>query len=391
MFQQKVAISITARNLTRQAIQSVSTSLNNLKNQATTVNRRMGSLGQKITGVTGAAKDIGESGTKGLLKLNAGLMLLDATAGLVSGSFNVLGNAIAGAFDREIEGIQMVNTVMNTLKLNADQARIFVQDLNETISETARTLPVGANEVRSVFTNIIDDYTQAMGAAGATTGQMRAVLLQDSTRIALAQMSAGTSRQETQAALSAFLSGGVGVRGLSTYSFFANNVGIRNAIASQAAQRGITNFGDVTALERIRILSASLEEAMPQHFIDDLQNTARGTLSSFRDLFLDAETGILSLTRDLDSDTQGYQSVFTSFRTTLDLLFGSSGILAQFGRLSGISSDALGLGLKGMVDGVNGILTGFNNALTGMKILDAEGIGAAVGELTTLAPSSPTA
>ncbi|NEO59234.1 MAG: hypothetical protein F6J98_02040 [Moorea sp. SIO4G2] len=358
-------------------------------NQSSFMTRRLGSFGNKFDEISRKAKSSSEGGMSGLLKLNAGLMLLDATAGTVSATFGALGQALSGAFDQEITGLQLVSTAMTTLKLTAEDARSFVQGFNQTLSQTARTLPVGTSQVRAITNDLLDNYALGMGAVGANPSQIQDRLIRDASRLAIAQMGAETSGGETRAALNAYFAGSSGIRALgSTYNFFGKNVGLTSNLerlyAQEAQRRGVDklNPGDVTNNERIQFLSEALDTAIPQTLIDDLQGSAKGIMSAFIDTFTDTESGILSLSRDLDSDTVGYQSVFTSFKTTLDLIFGSEGILAQLGSISGISSDAFGLGLKGAVDGLNGILQGFKDSIGGLKVIDPQVIGSALGTLT---------
>lgn len=341
-------------------------------------NRRLEALGRlyRRTG-NQAQREFVENGVRNLLRLNTALLAVDlATQGL-SASFGTLGRAIGGALERETSEMQSINTVIQTLKLGANDAADFVQDFNKQIAITGQALPVSADKIRVFSNSIIDDYSEALAAAGAGAEQVKSVLLEDATRLAIAQASAGTSDGEAQAAIASLLSGGLTTRGFSQYKFFANNVALKNALTTAAEERGITSFRDISALDRIKILNQALEQAFPQESIDRLKTTGQAKISAFTDLLF-GELGIFSLTRDLDESTRGYQSVYTSFKDTLDLVIGEQGVLAQLGSLSGLQSTSFGLGLRRAVEGFNNIIRDFSSAIEGVNNF---GLGMAIGDL----------
>ena len=376
-----LAITITALNLTGLAFQSVNRGLTGIQRTATSVGRGISGLNTRLndfqTGLAGSA----DGGLKGLLKLNAGLLALDLTTRAVSATFDTLGNSIGGALDREVEGIQSINTVMATLQLNSKQATSFVQEFNQEVARAGKNLPVSAEKINTFARTIIDDYSAAIVSAGGKASDVRNVLLEDSTRLAIAQAASGTTDGEAQAAIANLLSGALGAKGLNRYKFFANNVKLKNNLQEAIESRGISSLGDISAFDRIVLLNQALETAFPQDAIDRLAESGKAKISRFTDILFDPEIGIFSLTKDLDPEQEGYQSAYTSFKKTLDLTIGENGIFAQFGRLSGLGANSFSTGFKGIVDGFNSILTTFNDQLKGLSNLSGSQIGSAVGRL----------
>lgn len=377
-----LGITITARNLASRTLQTVERGIGSLGRTAAQVGRTIGGLNQRLQGMGDGLGNSTNSGISSLAKLGVGLVALDLTAKAAGATFNALGNSISGALDREVEGIQSVNTAMQTLKLSSSQASQFVQDFNRDVAIAGKNLPVSAESINTFARTIIDDYGAALGAAGASANQVRQVLLEDSKRLAIAQASSGTSNGEAQSAIASFLGGSLTSKGFNQYKFFANNVALKNALGEGLSSRGISSTGDISALERINILNEALEKAFPQDAIDRLAQSGQAKISQFTDLLFDPEIGIFSLTKDLDSEKAGYQSVFTSFKSTLDLLIGSDGIFASLGSLSGIDSNAFSQGLKNTVDGFNNLLSSFNSGLQGLQSLGSGELGSLVGKFS---------
>lgn len=114
--------------------------------------------------------------------------------------------------------------------------------------------------------------------------------------------------------------------------------------------------------------------------IDLLQGTVKARLSSFMDALFDPTIGLFSIQRDLEPKIDGYQSVFTAFGDTLDILVGSNGILENLSRLLGFAGKDPMRSLYDGINALNSYLLSVSGALAQMKKLSTTDIGSGVGK-----------
>ncbi|MBW4633564.1 MAG: hypothetical protein KME30_17195 [Iphinoe sp. HA4291-MV1] len=384
-----VNVILKAQNQTANAFRTLGTQFNAFKTSVGQATKAAGSgLAGALANAGTAANNAAQNGVSAFDLLNNKLLLIAGTAAVVGLAFAKLSSEIGKGIEREVENLNTVNTAINTLGLSEDKASIFVQRFNKDVAILGRDLPTTSENIVKISRTIIDDYAEAYKKAGRSTDQIRDTLLKSSSKIALSAELSNTNLGVTQAAIQAYLSGGIaGERGLSTYQFFGNNTALRNALKEGLKTSGKKGFGDLSAFERIELLNKALDKALPQSAINRLQSTSKAKISSFMDSLFDPEIGIFSLTRDLDNNTlNGYQSVYTSFQTTLDLIIGERGLLAQFARLFGLVGTDPMKDFKIAVDVFNAYISGFVITISGLGKGQSQALGIATGKfLATLA------
>ena len=328
--------------------------------------------------------DLFQRGEQFAGRFNAALLAIAATVGIVSFAFNKLSSALGSAIERETDTVSSVITATKTLGLTQAQSAQYVQDFNRQAAILGKNLPVTAENISVLARTISDDYAAALRGAGATVGQIRDVTLGSSARLALVAQQGNVNVRDARQAVNAYLSGSVGPGGLDQYTLFANNTLLRGNLISGLQQTGAKSFGDLSAFQRVKLLTEALDKAISPEDIALLQGTTAAKISSFTDSLFDPEIGLFSLTRDLDQKLPGYQSVYSSFQETLGLIIGEDGILTQFSRLLGGGRDPM-LTVRDAVDSFNGLLRGLRDSLAGLKNASPEAIGAAVGRFTAQA------
>ena len=353
-----------------------------------TLNRQLKLLKRGIREYKRGA-DAATKATRGLSRQSVGLrslgreiFALTGTIGLVVTAFNTLKKAATSAIDAQVARVSSINTVVATLGLNENKAAAFVQNFNTNVSKLGRDLPTSAENIRSISRTIIDDYSQALKSAGASTNQIKDVLLSTSSRAALAGDIAGVSIRDSQAAVSALLSGSLGARGLARYKFFSENTLLTRELQSQLGARNARSFGDLSQLERIKIFTEALEKTITDDAIKRLKGTAKSNISAFVDTLTDENIGIFSPSRDLDPNTAGYQSVFSSFQKTLELVIGKDGLFYQLGRLTGLENDSILKVAKAGIDNFNSWLKSIIDIFKTINVGDAGAIGEIIGRIS---------
>ncbi|NEO43168.1 MAG: hypothetical protein F6K55_03220 [Moorea sp. SIO4A3] len=375
MIQQKVSLSITARNLTRPAIRSVTSSLNALKGQADSTSRRIANLGQKIRTAVNSTDDLGTKGTRKLLRLNAGLMLLDATAGILSSSFSKLGNAIGEAFQYELNFIQQVDTVRRSLGQGTKEAREFVRETNRLLSASVANLPVSGSYTSNIGNAILDDIydLSQFGFTGLHLQELGVQMVRDA---AVLGQSSGVQSSDVSLFFGRLLNTAT-LADLRNLRFGEQNPAYLRSLESRAqANYGTTNLRALNRVQRQQLATEVNSILVNATKIAELQSTASASVSSFMDILFSPHSGVFSLVRETAPD----QSIIKSFGQSLRLLIGKDGIIMQIGRLSGLASETFSLGVQGMLGGINQLLSTFNESLTSMTKFDATEFGAAVGQ-----------
>lgn len=361
-----VNILIAAKSLVGGVVKGAISQLQGLQSAANKVGGAVGTAFSALKGINFTSAV--DAGTKALGGMNLGLVAILGTVGLVTVAFQKMTSSLNAAVTREVDNLNVVNTAITTLGLSEAKASDFVEDFNKQLATLGKDLPTSAENINVIARTIFDDYSLALKGAGKSTDQIRDQLLQSASKIAVTAEGSNVDLGTTKAAISAFLGGGVGgERGLQTYTFFGNNPLLKKKLTEGLKSSGKESFTEMSALERVNLLTKALDEALPQSAIARLQNTTKAKFSAFMDTLFDPELGIFSIQRDLDPKMKGYQSVYSSFQTTIDLIIGSEGILGQFARISGISSDAPMKAFKNAVENLNGFLKRFAVSMTFIK------------------------
>lgn len=280
-----------------------------------------------------------------------------------------LKDAFGDALERQTQNLNSVITATKTLGLTQSQAADYVEGFNKQVARLGKDLPTSAENITTISRTIMDDYAIALKGAGASTNQVRELLIGSSTRAALLTELGGGNVADTQSALTAYLSGSVGTQGLDQYSFFANNPLLRTKMIDLAGKAG-KDLTDMSGIERVKLIIEALDGAVSPEDVEKLKGLSKSKISGFMDALFNPEEGIFSIQKDIEPNLPGYQSVFTSLERTLDLVIGENGILAAIGKLSGIEGSSPMKLLKQAVDLFNDFLEGIVTNLQGLPQLN---------------------
>ncbi len=364
-----VSIAISARNLTGAAF-------NQLRSQVGSVTNALGAMRSQF------AQSNQEAGkaANAISLLSGQYFLLNKAAEAATLAFSKLSSAGSDAIQRQVEQVSALSTAMQTLGLSQRDAGRYTQGVETAIAKLGKDLPVNAENIQVFFKSIQDDYNIALKGAGAGLETIKNAQLSSSSRIAILSDLAGGDVNASRAAISAFLGGSVGARGLNQYQFFANNPQLSSALKSGLSAKGGNSTSDLSALDRVKLLTEALEKSVTPEMINLLQGTVKARLSSFMDALFDPTIGLFSVQRDLEPKIDSYQSVFTAFGDTLDILVGNNGIVDNLSRLLGFAGKDPMRSLYDGVNALNAYLLGIAGSLVNLKSLSGSDIGAGVGK-----------
>ncbi|NMG11892.1 hypothetical protein [Brasilonema sp. UFV-L1] len=367
-------IILIARDLTGAVFRGVQSNILGLNQAASTVNGNFNRMGTAVGTMAGYAGNA-------MAGLNVEMLALNAAIGVVTRGVDSLNNAFRDGVERQGEILNSEITATKTLGLSYDQAAKYVQKFNEQVGILGRDLPTSAEAIASVSRTIQDDFALALRSVGRTPDEVSKSLLEASSKIALLGELSNTTVKDTRAAISGYISGSVGPGGLDRYKFFADNTLLRNALIEnlRAINPNARSFGTISLGERVDILVKALNSSISDQDIDKLKGLSKSKLSQFFDTLFDPTTGLLSFQRDLEPNIDGYQSVFTSFTETIDLVLGEGGLFWEVARVLGFSGDIM-KSVKGFVDDFNNILRGLISNVEGINTGDTAALGTAFGK-----------
>lgn len=383
MANEEVGILITAKNITGAAFRAVSNSLRGIDNQATGLQGHLNGIPRALrTSFQGINSEFQRS-EKQIIGMNAGLLAVGATVGGVAYGFSQLSNSIGDAIDTQTEQVNQINTAVNVLGLASGEAESFVENLNKKIATLGKNLPTSSDNIANFARQITDEFGNAYKDTEKSIDDIQNLLVSASSKLALASDLAGTTTEQANTAIGAFLAGNVSQTSLaSTYSFFQNSIGLRNKIGEGLTKAGVESSKDLTLKQRVDLLNSALEKAIPEASIERLQGTTKAKFSSFMDSLFNSQIGIFSIQRDLEPKIPGYQSVFSEFENTFDILIGDNGLLSEFARISGLGNNSFLTGFRSSVQSFNNFLTGVSDTFSGIDIGDFNAVAGNIGKYT---------
>lgn len=191
-----------------------------------------------------------------------------------------------------------------------------------------------------------DEYREAIAVAGAVRADFSGITTADSS-LAISKLLGGASTAE-----------------LKTLKFFEANPAVLAFVEQEIAEAG-KDIKELSKKELADITKNALE--VSDEVLEAAANSTSGLIAGFKSGLLDPNTGIFGLARDLDTATEGSQSVFSTFSRLIVKILGEGGLFANMGEILdniGLDADPMqmladGLGKVGMwLDKANKYLSG---------------------------------
>lgn len=357
-----------------------------LANQAAESAANKAAIAQKKYAL--AMSDSADAGKKfkgSLSGLDSGLGRIGSVASSVIGgtvvaafaaaTAGVLGFAkgISNAIDQEAKLTNLATVVARIRGSDRESATGVVQNLDRQLIQQSGGI-VDVNTSRQLARTFFDDALTVFDNVDATR-----ITADLSNRLASIIETEGADPGQFTNVLTDFLSGSTSIDALRTRDVL-NDTGI-NKILIPLLEAGGKEIKNLDLKERFAILQKAIETALPDEALLAQAKTTKGLLqASFNKLF--GANGLFDVQRDLFPEDTQVQSVFETFKVTLQQILGESGIFAQLGRIlksSGLDLDPM-LALNQGLIRLNQWLMGINQALSNIQSIDVSSIGGALGQ-----------
>jgi hypothetical protein len=274
--------------------------------------------------------------------------------------------------DLQLKNIQAATTFSSLTGQSYEDSAAVIESLNARLAESAAILPGATQDYKSLAIAIQDNVLEAFKDLN---GNLDLVGFEDavaSISESYGALTAASTKMtgNTTLGLTKALSG-AGIAELRNIAFFEQNPVILNELQDRLDEFGVTSLQQLDIKARVKLLEEVGAKFITEDFRTQASESVDGLIQSFRSVWFDPSTGILGKMRDLDPDTEGVQSVFTSFNEVLKNLIGAQGLFATDGPIAAIA-DALGInwkpltGYKSMVDRLNGAIVRLNAFLFGV-------------------------
>ncbi len=377
-------IVINARNLTGAAFGGVQSSLGGLQRTVQGLTGRLSGLKSAFGGLASSAGDASERSARSMDFLNAGMVKLAATVGLVTLAYAKLSSVAQTALAEQQEQLTSAIGLAGQFNISIAKGEQISRDIAVSTATLGKNLPVSSQDINKINNAIAGQIATVVKKQGGTAEQYQKTLLGLSPRIAIA--GAGRPADETSAAITGYLSGSVGKGGIDNYKFFSQNAAILENMKDilEKEYKG-KDFTNLETAQRLKILTTSLEKFQTPAAVARLQQTPQATISAFQDSLFDSYIGLFGIQRDLNTKTKEVESVYASFERTINKVLGERGLFAQLGRTLGLVKVDPLVSVRNAIESFNGYLDSIIKTLSTMKSLSPQQIGAGVGKFSAQA------
>ena len=283
--------------------------------------------------------------------LTGNLMASGITAGLgaaVSGA-KALGGAFSDAANTSMSNIGTAGDLMKITGMSFEESSKDVALFTEKMSALAKDLPGSSEQFVDVGLALSDSL--AIGLRDVNGELDKASF--DKYRESLATFGAmrasfsDTSTQDVNLFISKLLDQ-KSLAELKTLKFAENNVGVISQLEKELAASG-KELKDLSKRETIELANTAL--SVQDEVIEAAKNSTSGIIAGFRDGLLNKNVGLFGVMRDLDTQVEGNQSVFSSFERIVKKIFGENGLFARAGKflkLTGLDSNPMAVLASGL-------------------------------------------
>lgn len=317
-------------------------------------------LRNSVGGAAAEAGNLTGAIRSGVLQANLMTGAFTSVVGAAQRGISSIQGAIAEATSLQLEGVTAAQTFASLTGSSYGEAAKVMEDLNNRLSKSAAALPGNNAEYRSLATTINDSLIPAFQDLN---GNLDLEAFKDSTASiseSFGALTAASTRDigNTSLSLTKALSG-ASVAELRSLAFFENNPAILGEIESKLQEVGAASLRDLDIKSRVKLIESAGKKFITEDFRTQAGQSVEGLVQSFKSAITDPTTGIFGIMRDLDLDTEGTQSAFSSFNEVVKSLigdrglFGASGPIVAIAQTLGFNFDPM-LALRDAFDMING-------------------------------------
>lgn len=341
-----------------------------LRDQATAGIRGIGSAlsGLSSSTASAATQTQGFAGalTQGILQANA----VQFAIGKATEAMGGFQKAFGEAQQLQVSGLTAANTFATQTGKSLAEGEAVVDRLNQRLAVSAAALPGTTQDYKNLAIQVQDNLIPAFKQAGGAfdTKGFEDAVFKISESFGVLGATGGAATSDINLFLTKALAGS-SEASLRILKFAETQPSVLGNIKEELTKVGQESLDKVDISKRIDILRKVGEKAITKEFKEKASATVEGLVQTYKSGLFDPTTGLFGLMRDLEPNTQGAQTVFNEFNTSLNLLIGSNGILGQFTQLMGtlgLTFDPMSVLRQGVVV-FNSFLTGFNKQLTAIN------------------------
>lgn len=291
-------------------------------------------VGSGVDGATAGTRNLVGEITRGVVQANLLGGAFSTAVGAIQSGVSSIGGKISESMELELSNLSAASGVAAVTGQSFDEAAGFVDRLNSRLSVAAAALPGTTAGYSALGRAITDNVLPAFKNMDGTTNMegLENALAGISESYGALAAGKGVDIAGTGLGISSAL-GGASLSELSQLNFFAQSPELMNFFTEQFKARGVEGFGDLAVSDRVALIQEAGEKFVTDEFKERAVNSVSGLMEGLKSQIFDPMTGLFGMSRDLDKETEGVQSAYTSFRSALASVIGPSGFLNKIGEV----------------------------------------------------------
>jgi hypothetical protein len=318
-------------------------------------------LGSSASSAASQTQGLSGAIASGVLQANA----IQFTISKASEALGFLNSKFEEAKNLQLANITASTTFSSLTGQSYEQAAEFIDRLNNRLAASAAALPGATQDYKNLAIAVQDNVLEAFKDPAGKLNQKGFEDTLASISESFGALSAGSNVAigNTTLGLSKAL-GGASTSELRQIQFFEQNAVILNEIDKRLAKMGKSTLKDLNIKERVKLLEEVGKKFITQDFIREAGGSADALIQAYQSSLFDPSAGIFGIMRDLEPNTKGVQSAFSSMNEGLAQLIGPSGVMTNLGNLL----TAMGIELP---DPMAMLKTGIDFLVGGLKKVNA--------------------
>jgi hypothetical protein len=363
-----------------------------LRDQATAGIRGIGGalsgLGNSAAGAATQTQGLAGALTQGILQANA----IQFAIGKATQAIGFMNSKFDEAKNLQLANVTAATTFSSLTGQSYEEAAKFIENLNNRLAKSAATLPGATQDYKNLAIAIQDNVLEAFKDPAGKLNQkgFEDTIASISESFGALSAASNVDTGNTTLGLSKAL-GGASTGELRQIQFFEQNAVILNEIDKRLQALGKSALKDLDIKDRVKLIEEVGKKFITEDFKKNAGQTADALLQSFQSTLFDPSTGVFGVMRDLDVNTEGVQSAFSSFNEVLNQVIGPQGAFTLLGEVlqaAGINLPDPMAVLKSGLDIVIGGLKQINAGLAGARDLFKGGAGIGDFDLRFLADAT---
>lgn len=296
--------------------------------------------------------------------LSANLLSSAITTGLGAATqvVNGLTNALKEASRVQIDNVGLVADISSITDKAFSATQEEVRQIGIEVEKIGNNFTVADSTIAEVQRGFLDDIYQANKGMGKGIDQITKDAGNLLPRIATMAEKSNFSASEAARFSSQFINGQLTEGQLKNLDFFNRNKLFMGTVEKYLESNG-KSLKDLSKQELYTLYQAGVNAQVTDDYVREAGKTIKGIWNSFSGKLFGEHLGLLSLSRDLDSQTEGAQTALAAITEGLDLLIGEKGLITVVGS----TLKTLGVELGDPMVGLRNSVLDFNEKINWVR------------------------